>query len=193
MKTSLFFFFLLITLPLAQAQRPAAGWSAGQVALAGDTWQTGLVRYNADLSLLELAADGVVQTLSPRKVTAFSFYDGAEGRYRHFVSRPFRERKGRVLPTYFELVVDGRVQLLARERMQRSALLRRFIGRGTNEYFLAYPEGDIIPYHGRLDQLYYLLDDHRPEVEFFVNRVHWYQHDEKPIAELVRFYNSLGE
>lgn len=191
MKLSFFLLALLLVSGLSQAQRFSGDWSAGQVEFRSGTWQMGHLRYNADLRLLELAANGLVQTLPAQKVASFSFYDADENRYRTFVTRPFSPRRGLALPTYFELVVDGRVQLLAREQAQRSALLRHIIGRGSNEYFLAYPEGDIVPYHGRLDQLYYLLDDHRPEVEFFVNRVNWYKHEDKPIAELVRFYNSL--
>lgn len=194
MKTLFLLSFILLSgFHLSQAQRAGSDWSAGQVTFGSGAWQTGFLRYNADMGLLELKSNGMVQTLPAQKVASFSFFDAADGKYRTFVTRPFGQRRGVELPTYFELVVDGRVQLLAREQVQRSTLLRRLVGRGSNAYFLAYPEGDLVPYRGRLDQLYYLLDDHRPEVEFFVNRVNWYKREEKPIAELVRFYNSLGE
>ncbi len=193
MKTLLLLSIILAGFTFTHAQPTGSKWSAGQVTFSSGAWQTGTLQYNPDLGLLELSDNGGIQTLPAQKVAAFSVFDTHEGRHRTFVTRPFSYRRGVALPTYFELVVDGRVQLLARERTQRSTLLRRLIGQGSNDYFLAYPEGDIIPYRGRLDQLYYLLDDHRPEVEFFVNRVNWYKHEEKPIAELVRFYNSLGE
>ena len=194
MKSVVLLCIVLLSGPIfTHAQRADSDWSAGQVTFSSGAWQTGTLRYNPDLGLLELTDNGVLQTLPAQKVLSFSFFDAHEGRHRNFVTREFSQRNGFALPTYFELVVDGRVQLLAREQVQRSTLLRRLIGKGSNDYFLAYPEGDIIPYHGRLDQLYYLLDDRRPEVEFFVNRVNWYKHEEKPIAELVRFYNSLGE
>jgi len=192
LKSLLSALFLLGFIGESQAQRHTADWSAGGVTLNSGVWQTGFVRYNADLGLLELKANGLVQTLPAQKVASFAFFDAADGKHRTFVTRLFGYRRGLALPTFFELVVDGRVQLLAREQVQRSTLLRRLVGRGSNDYFLAYPEGDLIPYRGRLDQLYYLLDDHRPEVEFFVSRVNWYKHEEKPIAELVRFYNSLS-
>ncbi|MBC7893023.1 MAG: hypothetical protein H7Y12_12475 [Sphingobacteriaceae bacterium] len=185
------FFSLLISFP-STAQTSDA-WQSGQVELATGDWLAGELRYNSDLHLLELALDGTVQTFTPQKVASFYFFDPEVGCNRSFVRRDVSGPYGHEMPTFFEVLVEGRVQLLAREEEHRSVWLRRLIGRGSNRYFLAYADGRIVKYRGRVEQLTALLADHKPEVDFFVKRVQWYRHEEKPIAELMRFYNSLGE
>jgi hypothetical protein len=163
-------------------------WAAGRVELADGDWLTGDLRYNPDLGLLELAIDGITQALPAQKVASFYFFDAEQARNRTFYVLPYGARG---VPMYFEQVVSGRVGLLAREEVHRSSLLRWMIGRGSNEYYFLTPAGEIVPYRGHLRQVYRLLGDRRRDVAFFVERVKWFKHDEKPVAELVRYYNSL--
>jgi len=182
-------FSILVSFPATAQTRDA--WQSGQVELASGDWLAGEMRYNPDLHLLEFALDGTVQTFTAQKVAQFYFFDPEAGHNRSFVRRDVAGRYGYAQPTFFEVLVDGRVQLLGREEEHRSVWLRRLIGRGSNRYFLAYADGRIVNYRGRVKQLTALLADHKPEVDFFVKRVQWYRHEEKPIAELMRFYNSL--
>lgn len=181
-------FSVLVSFSSAQT---SDAWQSGQVELTSGDWLAGELHYNPDLHLLELALDGTVQTLTPQKVASFYFFDPEAGHNRSFVRRDVSGPYGYETPMFFEVLVEGRVQLLAREEEHRSVWLRRLIGRGSNRYFLAYDDGRIVKYRGRVRQLTALLADHKPEVDFFVKRVQWYRHEEKPIAELVRFYNSL--
>jgi hypothetical protein len=186
-------FFLSTVLPFESLAQESAGtqWAPGRVQLAQGDWLTGDVRYNPDLGLLEVAIDGIHQTLSAQRVASFYFFDANQGRNRTFYVLPYAASGQRAVPTFFEQVVEGRVGLLAREEVHRSGLLRRLIGRGSNDYFFLTPDGDITPYRGHVGQLYRLLSDRRSDVAFFVDRVKWFKQDEKPMAELVRFYNSL--
>lgn len=185
---------LLTTLAYGLSHAQSSGklpWAPGRVQLTQEDWLTGDIRYNPDLGLLEVAIDGIHQTLSAQRVVSFYFFDSELGRNRTFYVLPYAGGGARAVPTFFEQVVGGRVGLLAREEVHRSGLLRRLIGRGSNQYFFLTARGEIIPYRGHLGQVYRLLHDRRSEVAFFVDRVKWYRHDEKPMAELVRFYNTL--
>ena len=198
--TQLFILLVLLATP-ALAQRSTGAiwsWNAGKVQLDSGDWLTGEVRYNPDLHLLEFGLNGAVQVFSAQQISSFYFFDAGLGHNRTFVTRGYDPNRSnaifhREVPTFFEVLVEGRVQLLAHEQEQHSTLLRKLVGRGSNNYFLAYPDGRIIAYHSRLRQLYALLADRQSDVDFFVKRVHWFKREEKPIAELVRFYNSLTD
>ncbi|MCY7352291.1 MAG: hypothetical protein LH606_16775 [Cytophagaceae bacterium] len=194
-------FILLILLATSAFAQRSTGeiwpWSAGKLQIDSGDWLTGEVRYNPDLHVVEFGLDGAVQVFSAQRVTSFYFFDAELGRNRTFVTRDYDPHRfsaifSREVPTFFEVLVEGRVQLLAHEQEQRSTLVRTLIGRGSNKYFLAYPDGHIVAYHGRLRQLYAILADRQSEVDFFVKRVDWFKREQKPVVELVRFYNSLG-
>ncbi len=195
MKSYFCLLLLTVTLGLSSSLNAVGGvpWLSGRVELTSGDWLTGALRYHPDLHLLEFSLDGTVQAFSPQKVASFTMYDPEAGHHRTFVTREAPAQHGRSFARFFEVLVDGRVQLLAHEEEQHSSVVRHLVGRGSNRYFLQYPDGHLVAYRGRVGQLYALLADHQPEVTFFMQRVNWFHQEEKPIAELVRFYNSLGQ
>ncbi|MDQ1088203.1 hypothetical protein [Siphonobacter sp. SORGH_AS_1065] len=167
---------------------PETHWNSGKVQLQNGEWLSGELHFNADLGLLEFNLDGVTTVLSAHKVASFYFFDYQANRMRNFVVESFKHND-HFVPTFFELLVDGRIRLLGREQVIRVPFQEEKQKR--NVYYFQQPNGEIVKYKGRLKQIYRTLNDRREDVAFFVNRVKWYNFDEKPVVELFRYCNSL--
>ncbi len=167
---------------------PEANWNAGKVELQNGEWLSGDLNFNAELGLLEFNLDGVTTVLSAQKVASFYFFDYQANRMRNFVVESFKH-KDQLVPTFFEVMVDGKIRLLGQEQVFRVPLQEEKHKR--NVYYFQHPNGEIVKYNGRLRQIYKTLNDRHEDIAFFVNRVKWYQFEEKPVVELFRYCNSL--
>ncbi|WP_420153568.1 hypothetical protein [Siphonobacter sp.] len=189
LKFTLVLFCSLYVHSVFAKQQPS--WYSGKVELQSGEWLTGELHFNTDLGLLEFSMDGVTNVLSAQKVASFYYYDEEANRMRTFIVESFAHRD-RLVPTFFEVLVDGRIRLLGREQVLKVPFHDE--KQKKNVYYFQHPNGQIVKYKGRLRQIYKTLPNQQDEVSFFVNRVKWYRYDEeKPIVELFRYCNSLSE
>lgn len=188
LKFALVCFILLFSSVSFAYTDPESNWNSGKVELQNGEWLSGELNFNAELGLLEFNLDGVTTVLSAQKVASFYFFDYQANRMRNFVVESFKYNDS-LVPTFFELLVDGRIRLLGREQIIRVPFQEEKQKR--NVYYFQQPTGEIVKYKGRLKQIYKMLNDRHEDVAFFVNRVKWYNFDEKPVVELFRYCNSL--
>jgi hypothetical protein len=188
-KFSLAFLFLL-AVSAASGGPVSDGWHSGKVELQTGEWLTGELHFKPELGLLEFSMDGVLSTLSARKVASFYYFEPESNRVRNFIVEQSDEN-GRLVPSFFEVLVDGRIRLLGKEQPQRLSWHHSAKEPARMTYFFQTPDGAIEKYRGRLHQIYAVLSDRRDEVSFFVRRINWYQLEEKPVVELFRYCNAL--
>lgn len=188
-KYSLAFLWLFWVSP-AIAGSPSDGWHSGKVELQSGEWLTGELHFRPGLGLLEFSMDGVLSTLSAKKVASFYYFEPESNRVRNFIVEQ-SEENGVLVPSFFEVLVDGRIRLLGKEQPQRLSWHHNAKEAPLMTYFFQEPDGTIQKYRGRLKQIYEVLSDRRKEVAFFVNRINWYHQEEKPVVELFRYCNAL--
>ncbi|WP_017732558.1 hypothetical protein [Nafulsella turpanensis] len=205
MKTFLTFTFSLIFTFYAQAQIfPSEIWHPGEaVLITGDTLE-GLIKYDLEKDAIQLKlASDKVQAYSAQKLFYFKLYDAGIKGYRHFYSLPLQVNRHYSVPMLFEVLYEGRLTLLAREKIVQAENMEKvtdlsLLPNDTRlllafDFFFLEKDGTIRSYEPKRRRLLSIMDRKYKEVKKYIRR-NKLRHDE--MSDLVRitaYYNALGE
>ncbi|MBS1559188.1 MAG: hypothetical protein JST69_10740 [Bacteroidetes bacterium] len=183
----------------AQAQTfPFDLWHDGKLVLdTGDTLR-GSIKYNLQ-DLLQVRHHNRLESFSARKILYFEIFDQYYKRYRQFYSLPYSATSGYKTPTLFELLTEGKITVLSREKIEyRSYSYSPFFYGGyvnrmvlVNTYFLLKETGNIEPFPGKKNDWYELMQSRENEVRQFTrnNRLDWER--KYDIKQIIDYYNSF--
>lgn len=113
----LFLVFILISVAIHTVAQefPGQQWHKGEIRFTDDTFRTGNIKYDLEHDAVQLQVRGRTETYSAQQVASFKIiYEKAKA-YRYFFTLPYENKAGREIPKFFEVMVEGRVTLLARE------------------------------------------------------------------------------
>jgi len=218
--------FLLIGALEAGAQGfPSELWYPGEIRLSDDTYVQGKLKYDLDHDAVQVQRNGRIETYSPQQVTSFTFKLTQRRRTagvikdevinRHFFSLPFTNNVGYKQQRFFEIVVEGKATLLAREyittvtnnanqRWGRSRNIRRIGVIDTpqapvntrrvlrHKMFLASLDGKIRELPQKRRDILYLFKDHGATMKAFVKQERLKLDQLYDVARLFTHYNSQG-
>jgi hypothetical protein len=190
---------LFLSKPGNAQQWPFELWHEGKIVLLeGDTLK-GLVKYDLQQDLLQYNfGDQKVVAYSPRKVLFFEIFDRTVNRYRQFFALPYKTNSNYQSTIFFELMVEGKITLLAREELvTRSYTSAYYMGPSYTRtvleyrYFFMKENGDIAEFTGNKNDLLDLMGKNAEDVEKYAksNRLRW--DDKYDFARIVSYYNSL--
>ncbi len=194
---------LLVSLHIAKAQQFSFElWHEGKAVLeSGDTLR-GILKYEQSQDykgdLLQVKIRGQLQSYSPRKILFFEIFDSSAKRYRQFYSLPYSENNTYKSPVFFELLCEGKITVLYREKLEYRTTSSPYAYYGTttrlvlvNVYYLLKPDGTITDFTGRKSDWLRLMDGREKEVKGFAkdNRLEF---DNKyELARIIEYYNSI--
>ncbi len=195
---------LLVALSLAFAgtgysqQWPFQYWHEGRIVLLdGDTLK-GAVKYDLEQNVVQFGrGGGTFEAFSSRKVLFFEVFDKSVRRYRQFYALPYTRAGSYATPTFFELLEDGKMTLLAREALEYRTYSYGFYGGSytrqilVHKYFFLDEQGNIDEFTGGKADLLNMMGRSADSVEKYIrsNRLRF---DEKyDFARIVEYYNSL--
>ncbi len=157
MKKLLFIYLMLFFLENTFAQEFSRDyWHNGEVDLfSGETFK-GKLKYDLEKDNIVIqTGEGVIKSFSSQKVQCFQFFDALFLLPRYFHTLPFEKRVGYISPVFFELLSEGELSLLNREKItQRSVYYPSFGGGWTTTTFV-------------LEDEYYILDQKTEKVMAF--------------------------
>ncbi len=157
MKKILFIFLVLLFGENSFAQEFSRDyWHNGEVDLfSGDTFK-GKLKYDLEKDNIVIQTEeGVIKSFSSQKVQGFQFFDALLRLPRYFHTLPFEKRISYSSPVFFELLSEGELNLLNREKItQRSIYYPSFAGGWTSTVFV-------------LEDDYYILDQKTEKVMAF--------------------------
>jgi len=198
MKPSIFLFFLLVP-SLAFAQTfPFDLWHDGKVILENGDTIKGSIKYDLQ-DLLQLRHRNRMESFSARKVLLFEFFDAGYKRYRTFYSLPYSANGGYKSPVFFEVLTEGKITVLSREKieyrtygyspfMYGSYNTRKVL---VNTYFLLKENGNIEDFIGKRSNWLDLMGNRADEI-------HDYAKDNKldfdrkyDLKQIIDYYNSF--
>jgi len=96
---------------------PSEVWHSGKLVTDDNQEYSGKIKYNMETDLVQLMMDGVTKTYSARTLVYFEILDAISNNYRVFYSIPFETTKGYKTPVIFEVLLEGHLTLLAREKI----------------------------------------------------------------------------
>ncbi len=179
---------------------PQNQWHLGEIHLINDTYVRGKVKYDLEHDVIQLDKDGRIETFSAKQVISFSLTAAprklrgkVEGRTeRYFFSFPYTNKVGHKRPRFFEVIVEGKATLLAREYIAtvtnnagqrwgraRNARFGGIQGRSriptnntrrvmAHKMFLASLDGTIRELPNKRKDILYMFRDHQSDMKAFM-------------------------
>ena len=201
MRVILIIILILGSLLNIKAQRfPFEFWHEGRIMLLeGDTLK-GTIKYNLENDILQwLHQDKTVSTFTARKVIYFEIFDVSVDIYREFYALPFALGGDYKVPVFFEVLVEGRLTLLTRERVELRNVNPNpyFYYNNFNREVLVYTfyfldlKGDIIEYTGNKNELLRYFGRHGDDVNRYMRQNKLKSDNKNHLIKILRYYNSL--
>lgn len=160
----------------------------------------GKLKYDLETNSVTLIDAGKTYSFSSQKIFYFEIFDEILNNYRQFYSIPFKVNYDYKIPVFFEVVYEGKVSLLRRERIvARTVNTSSAYWAGGNmvqnvieySYYFLDDKGNIQFYSGRKRDLFLYMIDKQNQVKQFIKKN---KLDTDSAADLVRitaFYNSI--
>jgi hypothetical protein len=172
-------------------------WHTGKIILlTGDTLK-GLVKYDLQQDVVQYTVqERTVEVYTARKVLYFEIFDETVEKQRVFYALPFSNASGYKSPMFFELLEDGKMTLLARERLEyKTYSSQHNIGSAVllsivYKYFLLNEDGEIEEYRNRNDLLD-MMGKNGKKVEKFMKSNRLKLDDRSDFTQVVDYYNAL--
>ncbi|MEO9869105.1 hypothetical protein [Ekhidna sp.] len=160
----------------------------------------GDLKYDMDANILTVIYKGKTKSFSSHKVFYFEIFDNILNNYRQFYSLPYTVNFDYKIPVFFELVYEGKISLMTRERLisQTVNSSTAYWGGGNATqvivkytfYFLD-DKGKITYFNGKRKDLLNFMSKKGSDVKKFIkdNRLNT---DEMPdLVRITSFYNSI--
>lgn len=187
---------------------PSDIWHSGMAVLLPDDTLKGLIKYDVVNDHIQIRTEeDKVLSFSAQKIFFFEIYDKEINSYRHFYSLPYQVKEDYSVPILFEVLFEGRLTLLCREKIvmdendmhhykqlssmgympQDSRLTLAF------DFYFLEKDGTINRYQPKKRRLLSIMDRKYNEVKKYIKRNHL-RHDH--ITDLVRitaYYNALEQ
>jgi hypothetical protein len=181
------------------AQRwPSEMWHDGKVVLLeGDTLK-GEVKYDLQQNLIQYnLPNRRTEAFSSRKVLFFEIFDNTIRKYRQFFALPYTNPTRYKATVFFELLVEGKLTLLAREAIEyKTYSSPYYLGSYSrqvlvNTYFFMDNDGNISEFDGNKGDLLTLVGDKADAVEKYMKENRLKIDDKYDFARIVAYYNSI--
>jgi hypothetical protein len=197
MRTYVLLFFLSIGTATHAQDFSFEHWHAGYLIVEGGDTLKGQIKYNLQTDLIQLQTQNRVETLTARKVVFFEIFDALTKDYRRFYSLPFASTTGYRAPTFFELLTEGKMTLLAREALEYKTYSSfYYYGSYTRlvlvyKYFLLEENGEIVEFQGKKNDWIYAMGNRGSDVQKYVKSNKLDFDDKKDLTKIVEYYNGF--
>jgi hypothetical protein len=198
MKRFIVFLFLFATFFTYAQQFAYELWHEGKVVLESNDTIKGVVKYDLQSDLLQVKAKNHLESFTARKVLFFEIFDTTVKRYRQFYSLPYSQNNTYKTPVFFELLSEGKLTLLTREKLEYRTVSSPYYYYGTytrlvmvNKYFLLKPNGNIEDFEGRKSDWLSLMENKEEDVKAFAKENRLDFDDKYELTRIVEYYNSL--
>lgn len=198
MRILLLFIFGFISMPSMAQQFAFEFWHSGKAVLdSGDTLR-GTLKYEMQSDILQVQIDKKLESFTSRKVLFFEIFDETVKRYRSFYSLPFSQGAQYKVPTFFELLEEGKLTVLCREALEYRTTSSPFYYYGTisrpvlvYKYFILKENGELEEFRGKKNDWLDLMRQKADDVERFAKKNRLDFDDKYELGRIINYYNSL--
>jgi hypothetical protein len=200
-KLLLSVFVLLSTIGFAHAQFSKEEWHDGfLVTQEGDTVR-GKIKYEMETNSLQMAAGSSLKAYSSYNVFYFEIFDEIYKNYRQFYTLPYKYRSNYETPILFEVMYEGELSLLAREKVVRETTSVSNSPFYPNynvsqnvlqyDYFFVTKSGKITYFQGSKGELLDIMNKKRDQVKTFIKKNRLQCDELKDLIRITSFYSSI--
>jgi len=160
----------------------------------------GKLKYDLETNNVTLISAGKTFSFSSQKVFYFEIFDQILNNYRQFYSIPYNVNFDYKIPVFFEVVYEGKVSLLRRERIVSRTVNTTGGGWGGGNvlrnvieytYYFLDDEGDIEFFSGKKRDLFIYMAGKQTEVKQFIKKNRLNVDRAADLVRIIAFYNSI--
>ncbi len=197
-----FLIILVVFLPLSTFSQEfsAYKWHNGFLVTAdGDTLR-GKLKYDLETNSVQIATREIIKGYSSFKIFYFEIFDEVLENYRQFYSIPYQLRSNYEAPVLFELLFEGGLSLLAREKIvkETATSANPFWASGSYarntvayDFFFLDKKGNITFYSGSKNELLDILGKKRTKVKEYIKSNKLKSDQVQDLIRITSFYNSI--
>jgi hypothetical protein len=198
----LFFLLLLMHHVSARSQITVFGseWTKGRILLTdsdADTLQ-GTIRFELENNVVQIYYnDNTVKTYAARQFKWLKAYDPSSKTEREYYALPYALRNSYKVPVLFEMLAEGTISLLGREKL---ILVQNTWMGGARfshpelvyDFYLGFPDGKIKPYRGTRKDFEYLLKGQMDLMRNFIKEAGLSYNRKQDLVRIINQYNYLN-
>lgn len=160
----------------------------------------GELKYDLETNVLTVVYLGKTKSFSSHNVFYFEIFDQIQNNYRQFYSIPHRVNIDYKIPVFFELVYEGKLSLMARERIVNQAVSSSsaYWGGGAStrlviqySYYFMDDKGKITYFSGRKKDLLFFMNRKQSDVKAFIKKNKLNTDKMADLVRITAFYNSI--
>jgi len=191
---------LLFISVASQAQFPSELWHEGKIVLVNSDTVKGNIKYDLDRDIIQINNINGTEAYTAKKVLYFNFFDETAHQYRQFYALPFRITSEYKTPVFFEVFLQGKMTLLAREFITvRTVSYGNTALSGSNysqqilayRYYFLDDQGEIERLQNNKRQLYQIFKKKESEIRQYVKRNRFRFDNKSDMMQLTEYYNRL--
>jgi len=181
-------------------QFPSQIWHDGKLVLANEDTIQGQIMYNLDRDIVQVKTSKKIFTFSSSKIFFFEIFDKTVDNYRQFYALPYAIQGTYKTPVLFEVLVEGKITLLARENISyRSAQIDPYSYRMGSyskkvlvyDYYFLDSKGKITKYTMKKKDLLDVLSRRYDQMQEYI-RVNNLRHDKRnDLIRIISYYNAV--
>lgn len=204
-KKYLFIFFLLSFFLLRQSvsaqKNPHQEWNEGLILLLDETEYSGKIRFDLQNNTVQVAFQGKMLSFGAAKVEFFEFFDAEKKTNRIFYSLPYAQKKTYEALIFFELMVEGKLTLLNREKLVEKVVTRPFTfgfpGSSyveyywVDEFYLLEESGKVKPFDPEKENIFDHFSASSPEIRLFIESNKNAVRDRYELMRVIAEYNKF--
>ena len=201
-------FFVSVNISFAQ-QFPSDLWHPGLlVTNQGDSIK-GNLKYDFENQSIQLDDGETLKAFNVNNLFFFEIYDETIRDHRQFYSLMYEVGYEYSIPVLFEMVINGKLSLLLRERivsestqssfpsyyaysmMPRFSNNSGYVNKIKYDYFFLDNDGNILKFKGKKKELYNLMNDQYEKVKSYISNNKINLKRMSDLARVVSFYNQI--
>lgn len=183
---------------------PSEIWHQGTAVLISDDTLQGLIKYDFVNDAIQVKAEGdKIRAYSAQQLFYFEVFDDGIKSFRQFYSLPYQVTNDYAMPLLFEVLYEGRLTLLSREKIVQEGSSQSITDMTLYpndarlmldfDFYFLEKDGTLNHYEPKKRMLLSIMDRKYNEVKKYMRR-NRLRHDQ--ISDLVRitaYYNALGD
>jgi len=201
-------FIVSVNIAFAQ-QFPSDLWHPGLlVTNQGDSIK-GNLKYDFENQSIQLDDGETLKAFNVNNLFFFEIYDETIRDHRQFYSLMYEVGYEYSIPVLFEMVINGKLSLLLRERivsestqssfpsyyaysmMPRFSNNSGYVNKIKYDYFFLDNDGNILKFKGKKKELYNLMNDQYEKVKSYISNNKINLKRMSDLARVVSFYNQI--
>jgi hypothetical protein len=175
-------------------------WREGFLLIASQDTLRGKIKYDLTGNTVQIATSTRIMALSSYKVFYFEIFDEVYRNYRHFYTIPFKLRSNYEAPVIFEVLFEGPLSLLAREKIVQETINNnspflttpRFTQDALDyDFYFLTKKGRITYYQGSRNELLEIMASKSTQVKEYIKTNRLRTDQVEDLIRITSFYNSI--